>query len=131
MPFDWSALAATFAERVRDATGQELDFSLESLALLDDLLDEWLHLGEVYGSDRPHQMSELELPLVAYVGETLRRSFGGSWVERPSGTVLRIAHAVDLDLRPLVRAILAYQHPPSFARLAEALAREVEERAWE
>lgn len=131
MPTDWTALATTFRERVREATGHDLDFSLESLALLDDLLDEWLHLAEVYGSDRPHDLSELEGPLVAYVGETLRRAFGGHWVERPTGPVLRVSQAIDLDLRPLVRATLAHQHRPSFSRLASALERELEERAWE
>ncbi|MCX2726414.1 hypothetical protein OO015_02765 [Thermomicrobium sp. 4228-Ro] len=130
MGTDWAALAAMFRERVREATGHDLDFSLESLAVLDDLLDEWLYLAQVYGSERPHDLSELEQPLIAYVGETLRQNFGGQWVERPTGSVLRISHAIDLDLRPLVQATLVHQHPPSFARLASALERELEERAW-
>jgi hypothetical protein len=130
MSTDWTALATAFAERVREATGQDLDFSLDSLALLDDLLDEWLHLAGVYGGDRPHDLSDLELPVLAYVGETLRQNFGGNWIERPGGPALRLAYTVDLDLRPLVRAILSHRQPPGFARLASAIERELEERAW-
>ncbi len=120
-------LAELFVERLREATGQTLDYSLDSLALLDDLLEEWLHFAEVYGSDRPHDLSHLEQPLVAYVGETLRRAFGGHWVERPGGTVVRLAQRIDLDLLPFVRSILTHQRPPAFARLAAAVERELEE----
>ncbi|WP_448575964.1 hypothetical protein [Thermomicrobium sp.] len=127
----WVKLASDFADRVVGMTGQKLDFSLASLAVLDDLLDEWLHLSRVYGSERPDDLSNLEFPLVAYVGETFRRAYGGTWIERPTGPVLRIAQTIELDLRPLVQAILAQQHPPAFARLAAALDRELEERLGE
>ncbi len=120
-------LAELFVERLRDATGQTLDYSLDSLALLDDLLEEWLHFAEVYGSDRPHDLSHLEQPLVAYVGETLRRTFGGYWIERPGRSVVQLAQHIELDLFPLVRSILAHQRPPAFARLAAAVERELEE----
>ncbi|MCM8747204.1 hypothetical protein NET03_11790 [Thermomicrobium sp. CFH 73360] len=130
MAQDQSRLAREFAERVREATGQELDFSLDALVVLDDLLDEWLHLAEVYGGERPQDLTELAQPLAAYVGETIRLAFGGRWIERPGGPVLRLAEAVDLELLPLVQAILTRQYPPAFARLAAALERELEERAW-
>ena len=127
----WEALASDFADRVAEMTGQHLDFTLASLAILDDLLDEWLHLSQVYRSERPDDLSRLVLPLVAYVGETLRHTYGGTWIERPSGPVLRIAQTIELDLRPLVQATLAQQHPPAFARLAAALDRELEDRLGE
>ncbi len=125
-----SRLAHEFAERVREATGQELDFSLESLAVLDDLLDQWLHLAEVYGGEQPQDLTALAQPLAAYVGETLRMAFGGRWIERTGRPVLQLGEVVDLELLPLVRVILGRQHPPAFARLAAALERELEERAW-
>ena len=127
----WEALASHFADRIAEMTGQKLDFSLASLAVLDDLLDEWLHLSRVYGSERADDLSGLVLPLVAYVGETVRHAYGGTWIERPTGPVLRIAQTIELDLRPLVQAILAQQHPPAFARLAVALDHELEERLGE
>ncbi|MCS7050773.1 MAG: hypothetical protein NZL87_04080 [Thermomicrobium sp.] len=121
-------LALEFAQRTLEATGQHLDFSLRSLALLDDLLDEWLHLAQVYGSERPHDLSEFTLPLLAYVGETIRQAFGGSWIERSGAPVLRLTDTTELDLAPYVRAVLSSQQPPAFARLVHALERALEDR---
>lgn len=126
----WSELAHEFVRLVLDIAGQQLDFSLESLATLDDLLDEWLHLSVIYGGERPAGLDHLTLPLVSYVGETLRRAFGGTWVTRDDRPLLAFRPNITLDLFPLVQRTLTHQQPPAFARLATALDRALEESNW-
>lgn len=125
---DWTQLAQQFAEEVRESTGYELNFTSASLAVLDDLVDEWLHLAEVYSGERPQELDHLTLSVLAYVGETLRRSFGGTWVAGAQQPKLLFRSVIQFDLYELVQQILRREHPPAFARLAQALERELELR---
>jgi len=96
---------ATEMERKADAlvaaaaaSGDTLDFSLESLVTLDALLDRlFARRWAIRGGGRldVKQYSRMIEPVGAYIGETLRRSAGGTWtvddehgpgIELPSGT---------------------------------------------
>lgn len=87
------SLADFGVQNARDRFGVELDYSIESLALLDQLVD------QARKSYLSTEISEETLTRTiqiwgAYAGETLRRNKGGVWRYNPSDTPDRQAYVV-------------------------------------
>jgi hypothetical protein len=76
------ASAADAVNVARGILGVALDFSLESLVMFDDLLRRYLRH---YRADARQLPGNFQFPFPAamwgsYIGEVLRRRFGGEWV---------------------------------------------------
>ncbi|HLN63834.1 MAG TPA: hypothetical protein VK464_20120 [Symbiobacteriaceae bacterium] len=79
-------VAATMAARgqswARETYGAQWDFSLENLAGMDGVVDritrDWSDQGVTPGHAEWNQAAKL---IGFYLGETLRRHFGGTWIE--------------------------------------------------
>lgn len=69
-------LAAGFVATVRERSGLALDYSPESLALVDRVID-----GLRRGRPQATTLSRTLLTLGAYTGEVLVRTTGAAWVE--------------------------------------------------
>jgi len=126
---DLVRLAETFASSISDLSGEHLDFSPGSLAALDSLVDQWLHLAEVYAGAEALDLSAYALPTAAYAGEVFRRALGGEWYisEAPSAPPhLVLAGRFRLDVVQLVERFYRRASPPSLWDLYQAIERELE-----
>ena len=72
--------ARNIAETHREASGEDLDFSIDSLTLVDALLEDWRDEGIVSAD-----VAETLFSFGCYVGEVIRLEAGGKWVT-PSET---------------------------------------------
>ena len=117
------SLAISFADALHAQSGEQFDFSLASLARLDSVLDEWVHIAMVYGGAEPLDLQGYVGATLAYVGETLRRAFGGHWEQLPTRNwpVLTFPNGQQLDLEPLVTGVLRGALSPAFASLPRLL----------
>jgi hypothetical protein len=113
--------AARFATQMEAQFDVDLDFTVESLARLDGMLDQMIDLSEAYWSDRPDDLLPVALAITAYVGEVFRRSFEGTvWVtEVEEGQIppphVRLAGGVRLNLMKKSLQVLTRSDTPSFA----------------
>lgn len=74
-------VAENVPKRCKDLFNIELDFSVESIAPLEGIIDSFPR------GDEPTILEKLNEPLVAigcYVGEVIRRNFGGEWQDTSS-----------------------------------------------
>jgi hypothetical protein len=102
--------AAAFAAAASAQSGEQLDFSPESLATLDNLLDQWLHFAEVYGGEKPLDLSPYAASVAAYAGTVLQRALDGEWVvpaEPGSQPYLRFGDTLNIDVLSIVEQSLA------------------------
>jgi hypothetical protein len=76
--------AAHIAEQVLRLEARELDYTVDSLAIVDEILGKFHDAG-----DDPERMAETLFRFGAYIGEVIVRIMGGSWVrladEHPLG----------------------------------------------
>lgn len=75
LPDQAMRFARDIADTHREASGETLDFSLDSVHLVDALLEEWHEQGLT--SD---EVAETLFSFGCYVGEVLRLEAGGQWV---------------------------------------------------
>jgi len=123
--------AAFFAAAASAQSGERLDFSPESLAILDSLLDQWLHFAAVYGGAERPDLSPYVVPAAAYVGTVLQRALRGEWVvsEEPGGRPsLVFGDAAHLDVLSLMEQILSGSVRPCLWDMYLVLERNLRER---
>lgn len=78
-PAEVAELGAACVGYVRHATGMELDFTVETLPILDHYIRETR--GETIA--KPEVVEMIGAAVGAYLGEVIRRKFGGSWFSPP------------------------------------------------
>ncbi len=125
-PQDLVDQAESFAAVAGAQGGEQLDFSPQSLATVDSLLDQWLHLAEVYAGVEPPDLTPFIMPTAAYAGEVLRRALGGEWIipEKPgSYPYLVLGGHLQVNAVHLVEQILRHRAPLSLWETYQRLAR--------
>lgn len=70
--------AAHIADVVRRLDDEDLDFSIESLGIIDRLLGRFHDAG-----DDPERMAETLFQFGSYIGEVIVRNAGGKWLTVP------------------------------------------------
>ncbi len=125
-PQDLVDQAESFAAVAGAQSGEQLDFSPSSLATVDSLLDQWLHLAEVYAGAEPPDLTPFVMPTAAYTGEVLRRALGGEWIipEEPgSHPYLVLGGQLQVNAVHLVEQILRQRASLSLWETYQTLAR--------
>lgn len=131
-PEDLVRLAESFASSVSEQSGERLDLSPASLAIVDSLLDQWLHLAEVYAGAEPLDLTPYVMPTAAYAGEVLRRALGGGWIvaELPGAPpYLVVGGKLRLDVVQMVEQIYRRSRPPSLWDMYQAIERELSQQS--
>ena len=106
----------------------DLDFTVDSLARLDGILDQMLDLSEAYWSDRSRDLLLVAVSITAYVGEVFRHAFeGASWeTEIEEGEIppphIRLAQGMRLNLMKKSIQVLTRQDSPTFAAYFQTVA---------
>jgi hypothetical protein len=75
----WMAMHAEKAVAFAQAAGVALDYTPESIEALETRLLEPLHLKRATGAVGDNEVRERALEFGAYIGEVLRRKYGGVW----------------------------------------------------
>lgn len=130
-PEELIRLAESFASSVSAQSGERLDFSPASLAIVDSLLDQWLHLAEVYAGAKPLDLTPSIMPTAAYAGEVLRRALGGEWTvaEPPDAPpYLVVGGRLQLDVVQMVREIYGRSRPPSLWDMYQTIQRKLSQQ---
>lgn len=127
---DLRAMAEEFAATIESQTGERLDFTPASLAVLDAVLAQWLDLAETYRGDEPAGLAVFTMPVAAYAGEVIVRALGGRWETRAlsgeqAAPFVHLRGGVSADVLREAAIVLAGAARPSFARTFASLSEQV------
>ena len=88
-PADLTRLADRFARDAPKVFGVTLDFSPQSLMIVDQIVETKFRRGKEAKATTP-------IPFAAYVGEVIRRNIGGRWVLRDGVVGLESIGKIDI-----------------------------------
>jgi hypothetical protein len=125
---DYTAVAESFAA---ETAGYEFDFTVASLARLDEYVTE-LDTTDVENDTAPDDPAEgPALRLGCYFGEVLVRQFDAEWVRGDEVRVVVSAGATSVAVSPFQVASVSLRGETQFARTGEQLAERVDGTADE
>jgi hypothetical protein len=127
-PGEYAAVAETFA---REETDREFDFTVASLARLDEYATETAATGSFDAGDGSGSATGPVLRLGCYFGEVLVREFDAEWVGDDDVRVVVPAGATSVSVSPFQVARVSLDSEAQFAHTGEELGDRVVESADE